>query len=116
MQDISASQAKAEVLKTLSQWQLFGSSFFAVRRDNDPLEGSEHILALNMHGVHFLDLITHETILHYPFTEVISTRQVRPASHLSTHRIMAYVWSIQHIMAPLWSINLSYSPLIWKSS
>ena len=47
-----------------------------VRRDNDPLEGSEHILALNMHGVHFLDLITHETILHYPFTEVISTRQM----------------------------------------
>jgi len=76
VQDISASQAKAEVLKTLSQWQLFGSSFFAVRRDNDPLEGSEHILALNMHGVHFLDLITHETILHYPFTEVISTRQM----------------------------------------
>ena len=54
-----------------------------VRRDNDPLEGSEHILALNMHGVHFLDLITHETILHYPFTEVISTRQVRPSSHWS---------------------------------
>ena len=102
VQDISASQAKAEVLKTLSQWQLFGSSFFAVRhsfqaapfidlhspqvrRDNDPLEGSEHILALNMHGVHFLDLITHETILHYPFTEVISTRQVIPASHWLTH-------------------------------
>ena len=40
------------------------------------MEGSEHILALNKHGVHFLDLITHETILHYPFTEVISTRQV----------------------------------------
>ena len=40
------------------------------------MEGSEHILALNMHGVHFLDLITHETILHYPFTEVISTRQM----------------------------------------
>ena len=40
------------------------------------MEGSEHILALNKHGVHFLDLITHETILHYPFTEVISTRQM----------------------------------------
>merc|ERR1712004_689535 len=53
-----------------------GSSFFAVRRDSDPSEGSEHILALNKHGVHFLDLITHETILHYPFTEVISTRQM----------------------------------------
>merc|ERR1712209_345737 len=45
-------------------------------RDSDPMEGSEHILALNKHGVHFLDLITHETILHYPFTEVISTRQM----------------------------------------
>merc|ERR1719438_352868 len=76
VQDISASQAKAEVLRILSQWQLFGSSFFAVRRDSDPMEGSEHILALNKHGVHFLDLITHETILHYPFTEVISTRQM----------------------------------------
>merc|ERR1712218_333605 len=30
VQDIAASQAKAEVLRTLSQWQLFGSSFFAV--------------------------------------------------------------------------------------
>ena len=49
---------------------------FQVRRDSDPMEGSEHILALNKHGVHFLDLITHETILHYPFTEVISTRQM----------------------------------------
>jgi len=76
VQDMSASQAKAQVLQILSQWQLFGSSFFAVRRDTDPIEGSEHILALNKHGVHFLDLITHETILHYPFTEVISTRQM----------------------------------------
>jgi len=76
VQDQTASHAKAEVLRILSQWQLFGSSFFAVRRDSDPMEGSEHILALNKHGVHFLDLITHETILHYPFTEVISTRQM----------------------------------------
>ena len=51
-------------------------TMFQVRRDSDPMEGSEHILALNKHGVHFLDLITHETILHYPFTEVISTRQM----------------------------------------
>ena len=47
-----------------------------VRRENDPKDAGEHILALNKHGVHFLDLITHETILHYPFTEVISTRQM----------------------------------------
>lgn len=81
VQDLTASQAKANVLQILSQWPLFGSSFFAVRRESDPSrrptdEANEHILALNKHGVHFLDLITHETILHYPFTEVISTRQM----------------------------------------
>ena len=43
---------------------------FQVRRESDPKEGSEHILALNKNGVSFLDLITHETTLHYPFTEV----------------------------------------------
>ena len=48
-----------------------------VRREGDPREGSEHILALNKNGVSFLDLITHETLLHYPFTEVISTRKVQ---------------------------------------
>jgi len=41
-----------------------------VRRESEPLDGGEHILALNKHGVHFLDLLTHETILHYPYTEV----------------------------------------------
>lgn len=50
---------------------------FKVRREGDPREGSEHILALNKNGVSFLDLITHETLLHYPFTEVISTRRVQ---------------------------------------
>ena len=34
-------------------------------------------MALNKIGVSFLDLITHETMLHYPFTEVISTRKVQ---------------------------------------
>ena len=54
-------------------------AYFAlqVRREGDPREGSEHILALNKNGVSFLDLITHETLLHYPFTEVISTRKVQ---------------------------------------
>merc|ERR1711899_245776 len=77
VQELSTSQAKAQVLEILSVWPLFGSSFFAVRREGDPREGSEHILALNKIGVSFLDLITHETMLHYPFTEVISTRKVQ---------------------------------------
>merc|ERR1712008_391026 len=35
------------------------------------------ILALNKIGMTLGDLITHETMLHYPFTEVISTRKVQ---------------------------------------
>lgn len=41
-----------------------------MRREVDPKEGSEHILALNKNGVSFLDQNTHETLMHYPFTEV----------------------------------------------
>lgn len=62
----------------LSKWPLFGSSFFAVKRvpvGKD--KGVDHILALNRHGVHFIDLVTHETLMHYPYSEVISTRKVK---------------------------------------
>nr|CAH7758735.1 unnamed protein product [Callosobruchus chinensis] len=75
---LSVSRAKHRVLQVLSNWSLFGSSFFAVKRvmgENDNWQ--EHILALNRNGVHFLDMVTHETIHHWPFTEVISTRKVR---------------------------------------
>jgi len=51
------------VAEILEKWPLFGSSFFAVRRDSDPAERSVHILALNRNGVHFLDVITHVIIL-----------------------------------------------------
>jgi len=74
---LKPSQAKAQVLEVLEKWPLFGSSFFAIRREADPSERSEHILALNKNGVHFLDVMTHETLLHYPFAEVISTRKVK---------------------------------------
>ncbi|XP_049851037.1 unconventional myosin-XV isoform X4 [Schistocerca gregaria] len=77
VQGLSTIQAKAQVLDILSKWPLFGSSFFAVKRVSDPKERSEHILALNRHGVHFIDLVTHETLIHYPFSEVISTRKVK---------------------------------------
>jgi len=91
----------------LSKWPLFGSSFFAVKRVPEGKEkGADHILALNRHGVHFIDIITHvsdcsvylsqrrqkrkiqavcftnafhlqETLYHYPYSEVISTRKVK---------------------------------------
>ncbi|XP_020280008.1 unconventional myosin-XV isoform X2 [Pseudomyrmex gracilis] len=74
----SAASCKAQVLEILSKWPLFGSSFFAVKRVPEGKEkGADHILALNRHGVHFIDLITHETLYHYPYSEVISTRKVK---------------------------------------
>lgn len=75
---ISIARAKHRVLQVLSNWSLFGSSFFAVKRVVGDVENwQEHILALNRGGVHFLDMVTHETIQHWPFAEVISTRKVR---------------------------------------
>ena len=48
--------------------------FKQVRRVGDGKDtmGFEHIMALNKNGVSFLDQITHETLIHYPFTEVTS--------------------------------------------
>ena len=45
---------------------------FQVRRVGEAKDnmGFEHIMALNKNGVSFLDQITHETLIHYPFTEV----------------------------------------------
>ncbi|XP_077262617.1 unconventional myosin 10A [Temnothorax americanus] len=78
VQHSSAAVCKAQVLEILSKWPLFGSSFFAVKRVPEGKEKSaDHILALNRHGVHFIDLITHETLYHYPYSEVISTRKVK---------------------------------------
>lgn len=75
---------KAQFLNVLSAWPLFGSSFFAVRKvwaedgladESSPI-WKEIILALNRRGVLFLDPNTHETLQHWPFMEVISTRKV----------------------------------------
>ncbi|CAG0891500.1 unnamed protein product [Darwinula stevensoni] len=77
VQEMTPMNAKAQVLEILQKWPLFGSSFFAIKRVADPREKSEYILALNKQGVHFLDLVTHETLIHYPYSEVISTRKVK---------------------------------------
>jgi hypothetical protein len=46
-------------VEILQRWDLFGSSFFSVKRMADPSPPEEYILALNKNGVHFLDIITH---------------------------------------------------------
>ncbi|XP_055630321.1 unconventional myosin-XV [Toxorhynchites rutilus septentrionalis] len=83
--NLSPIQVKAQFLNVLSSWPLFGSSFFAVKRvwseeaiadDVSPM-WRELILALNRQGVLFLDPNTHETMQHWAFNEVISTRKVR---------------------------------------
>lgn len=85
---LSPSQVKAQFLSLLATWTLFGSSFFAVKRvwaeDSTPPAADEPasmwrdlILALNRRGVLFLDPNTHETLQHWPFMEVISTRKVK---------------------------------------
>jgi myosin-15 len=85
---LSPLQCKAQFLSVLSAWPLFGSSFFAVKRvygddimlpeesPNAPM-WRELILALNRRGVFFLDLNSHETLHHWHFIEIISTRKVR---------------------------------------
>ncbi|XP_034671932.1 unconventional myosin-XV isoform X2 [Drosophila subobscura] len=84
---LSPSQVKAQFLNVLAAWPLFGSSFFAVKRiwaeegphveDNHSPMWRDLILALNRRGVLFLDPNTHETLQHWSFMEVISTRKVR---------------------------------------
>lgn len=80
-------QCKAQFLNVLSSWPLFGSSFFAVKRvfgddiggpeDDNGSMWRELILALNHRGVLFLNSNTHETLHHWQFIEIISTRKVR---------------------------------------
>ena len=75
---LSAPKSKHRVLEVLATWSLFGSSFFAVKHTSGDTDNwLELILALNRNGVLFLDLNTHETMQHWPFAEVISTRKVR---------------------------------------
>ncbi|XP_017109787.2 unconventional myosin-XV isoform X3 [Drosophila bipectinata] len=84
---LSPGQVKAQFLNVLAAWPLFGSSFFAVKRiwaeegphveDNHSPMWRDLILALNRRGVLFLDPNTHETLQHWSFMEVISTRKVR---------------------------------------
>jgi len=82
---LAPGQVKAQFLSVLSNWALFGSSFFAVKRvwsEDSPAEEAspmwrDLILALNRRGILFLDPNTHETLQHWPFMEIISTRKVR---------------------------------------
>lgn len=82
MSSLTTTEAKAQCLDILQKWPLFGSCFFAIKVSmipvvpqtghsfcssspitqliqNESLSTSDHILALNRDGVHFLDVATH---------------------------------------------------------
>lgn len=105
-------QCKAQFLSVLSNWPLFGSSFFAVKRvfgddigmpeDDSGTMWRELILALNHRGVLFLDSNTHETLHHWHFIEIISTRKVRKSmkNHLKISNYIFHPGEIRRCAFP----------------
>ncbi|GAU92977.1 hypothetical protein RvY_04984-2 [Ramazzottius varieornatus] len=96
--ELTPIEAKAEFLNKLQRWTLFGSSFFFVTRMLIPVSETgpstsrknpageskrpdgtlmEHILAVNKNGVFFLDVETRETVVHFPFSDILSTRRIK---------------------------------------
>ncbi|EDS30596.1 myosin xv [Culex quinquefasciatus] len=98
-------QEELNVLLIPDAQPLLEISFFAVKRvwseEALPEEVSpmwrELILALNRRGVLFLDPNTHETLQHWPFNEVISTRKVCIPLKLSVHYLIyIYIYILFH--------------------
>ncbi|VDI64505.1 myosin XV [Mytilus galloprovincialis] len=70
------------IVDILARWPLFGSTFFVIKNPpTTPAIKGECLLAVNKNGIQFLKLQTHETILQYSFSEVLSTRQYRSESN-----------------------------------
>ncbi|XP_076459661.1 unconventional myosin-XV-like isoform X2 [Babylonia areolata] len=74
----SSLAAKALFLEILSNWPLFGSTFFLIK--SIPNMTAECKLAVNRKGISFLHRDTHEIILAHPFSEILSTRRYRSDS------------------------------------
>lgn len=99
---LSTVAVKAQFLNILSAWPLFGSSFFAIKRvwaddssTDDPNQmWKELILALNRKGVLFLDPNTHETLQHWSYTEVISTRKVKLKKTIFLSKLITKLYQI----------------------
>lgn len=70
-------ECKSRVLQTLSRWPLFGSTFFEVKSVADARIPGPCLVSINKVGVHFLNPDTHEILIFYPYSEVISTRRLR---------------------------------------
>jgi magnesium-transporting ATPase (P-type) len=112
----------------LSKWPLFGSSFFAVKRVSDPKERSDHILALNRHGVHFIDLITHVSITcavsHFvsEYVQIWSQNNmirvhIRFLNKMSSVDLRTLCYSVpctEHLVSNQWCLYINVGPCIFS--
>jgi len=76
---ITTTQARAKFLEVLQSWTLFGSTFFYILNVTDPRVQGECLMSINKHGVQFLHMITHETLLEFRLNEILSTHKVTAA-------------------------------------
>ncbi|KRX63935.1 Unconventional myosin-XV [Trichinella sp. T9] len=70
--------ARAKFLDLLQTWPLFGSTFFYIPSVSDPRAKGECLMALNRHGVQFLDMHTHEVLFEFRLNEILSTQKSYP--------------------------------------
>ncbi|GAB1609364.1 hypothetical protein Ahia01_001221900 [Argonauta hians] len=70
---LSTIQSKARFMNNLSNWVLFGSTFFKLK--SVPHYIGECFLAINKHGIQIISKDDHATIVAYQFSEILSTRR-----------------------------------------
>ncbi|XP_064628723.1 unconventional myosin-XV-like isoform X2 [Lineus longissimus] len=70
-------ECKVMFLEMLITWPLFGSKFFRIKSIADPRIKGSCLMAINVRGVMLLDETSHNTLVSWPFSEIISTRRYR---------------------------------------
>ncbi|XP_034150391.1 unconventional myosin-XV [Esox lucius] len=83
VQILNPHQARAQFLGLVSAFPMFGSSFFYIQSSSSGSIYAPCILAVNQHGLHFLNKDTHELQRVVPLTEVQSTHTQRPSAGAS---------------------------------
>lgn len=66
--------ARAKFLEVLKNWDLFGSSFFAIRASNDPRFAQGGLLCVDGVGIRVLDWATRNLVISYGYDEIVNFR------------------------------------------
>ncbi|XP_041434043.1 unconventional myosin-XV-like [Xenopus laevis] len=83
IQPLSPHQGRAQFLGIVSDFPMFGSSFFYIQSCSNNTVIAPCILAVNQNGLNFLNKETHELVVTFPLSNIQSTRTQRPASGFS---------------------------------